>query len=228
MPLVRPRRRILIVDDHAIVREGLRGLIDREPDLTVSAEAATLTDALKSCDESRPDAVIVDLALGSDSGLDLIKRLRERHADLPILALSMHSENLYAERVLRSGGTGYVMKEEATSLLLVALRQVLGGGIFVSQKVTDRMLRAFSSHAHERSSGIERLSDRELEVFRLLGSGLGTAQIAEQLHLSQKTVETHRTRIKEKLGLETATEVVVQAATWVNQCGGPARDATST
>jgi DNA-binding NarL/FixJ family response regulator len=218
MHMVKTERRILIVDDHAVVREGLRGLIEREPDLAVAGEAATVADALSACDEGACDGVVLDLALGNESGLELLERIRSRHPALPILVLSMHSESLYAERALRSGANGYVMKHEATSQLLAALRQVLAGNMFASQMVMDRMLRSLSSKTpQEQGRGVDSLTNREIEVFRLLGQGLGTSQIASHLHISHKTVETHRARIKEKLGLETANELVVRAAMWVNE-----------
>jgi len=214
--LVKAKRKILIVDDHSVVREGLRGLLDRQPDLKVFAEADSAVEALRACEETAFDGVVLDIALGNKSGLDLLQRLRERNPALPILVLSMHSESLYAERALRAGANGYVMKHEATSQLLKALRHVLDGNMFASQTVTDHVLRALSTRTPQgRVSGVETLTNRELEIFRLLGQGLGTAQVATHLHISHKTVETHRARIKEKLGLGTANELVVRAATWV-------------
>lgn len=216
MRLVKAKRKLLVVDDHAVVREGLRGLVDRQPDLKVMAEASSAPEALRACDETAFDGVVLDIALGNKSGLELLQRLRERHPHLPILVLSMHSESLYAERALRAGANGYVMKHEATAHLLKALRHVLEGNMFASQTVTDRLLRALSTRASPGgASAVETLTNRELDVFRLLGQGLGTTQIASHLHISHKTVETHRARIKEKLGLETANELVVRAATWV-------------
>jgi DNA-binding NarL/FixJ family response regulator len=226
--LVKAKRKILIVDDHSVVREGLRGLIDRQPDLKVFAEAASAIEALHACEETAFDGVVLDIALGNKSGLDLLQRLRERNPTLPILVLSMHSESLYAERALRAGANGYVMKHEATSQLLKALRHVLDGNMFASQTVTDHVLRALSTRTPPGLvSGVETLTNRELEIFRLLGQGLGTAQIATHLHISHKTVETHRARIKEKLGLGTANELVVRAATWVAGLAQQGREAAN-
>jgi DNA-binding NarL/FixJ family response regulator len=226
MRLVKSKRKILIVDDHSVVREGLRGLIDRQPDLRVGAEASSAAEALDACEETAFDGVILDIALGNESGLDLLQRLRERYPALPVLVLSMHNESLYAERALRAGANGYVAKHEATSHLLKALRHVLDGKMFASQTVTDRLLRALGSRTPRGpASSVETLTNRELEVFRLLGQGLGTSQIAAHLHISHKTVETHRARIKEKLGLETANELVVRAATWVAGLAPQGREA---
>lgn len=216
MPVSERKLKIVVVDDHSVVREGLCGLIHREPDLVVAAQASSASEALAAWQTEKPDGMIVDLALGSDSGLDLIKRIREQDSAVPILVLSMHSEMHYAQRALRHGANGYVMKEEATSLLLAALREVLAGKIFVSPKMADRLLRSLSKPSgNGDAQGVESLSDRELEIFRLLGLGLGTTQIAAHLHISRKTVETHRARIKEKLGLDTSRDLVVRAANWV-------------
>jgi DNA-binding NarL/FixJ family response regulator len=210
------KRRVLIVDDHPIVREGLRALINQQTDLETSGEAADTAQALAAMAEALPDIALVDIALGRESGLDLISAIKARHADLPILAISMHDEQLFAERALQHGANGYIMKHEATDLLLTALRQVLDGRPFVSPAVTERMLRGVSSRSPVGPRhGIERLSDRELEVFRLLGLGLSTIDIAGQLGISQKTVESHRLRLKDKLGVETSSQLVVLAARWL-------------
>jgi len=214
--MVRTKRRLLLVDDHPLVREGLRAVIEREPDLEVSAEAATIAEALRALATSSLDGLIVDISLGTENGLDLIARLRSERNPIPILVLSMHQEALYAERVLCAGANGYITKHEANSQVVAAIRQVLSGGMFASPPVTEAILRSLSGARIKPSIGLERLSNRELEVFRLVGTGLGSSQIAETLHISQKTVETHRARIKEKLGLGSAAELVVKAATWVN------------
>jgi DNA-binding NarL/FixJ family response regulator len=211
-------KRVLLVDDHPIVREGLRGLLCQAKDLVVCGEAGASEEALELARELSPDAVIVDISLGKQSGLELIRALREHKASLVILALSMHDEMIYAERALRSGANGYVMKQEATQKLVDALRSVLAGKTYVSQAVTERLLTTMARpRAGVATYGIDRLTDRELEVFRLVGMGLGSADIAHKLGISQKTVETHRSRIKEKLGVTTVSELVIQASSFVRE-----------
>lgn len=210
------QRRVLVVDDHPILREGLRGLIDQQADLVVCGEAGTVDNALRLVQETNPDAMIADISLGKESGLDLIQRARELMPSLAILVLSMHDEMIYAERALRSGAGGYVMKQEATAQVITALRCVIEGRMFVSPAVTERLLNTLARPASSRPNySVDRLTNRELEVFRLIGTGVTSAEIANNLHISRKTVETHRTRIKEKLGAATAAELVIQAATWL-------------
>jgi len=214
--MILDRRRILIVDDHPILREGLRGLIDQQSDLSVCGEASTIEGALKVLRETTPDAMTVDISLGKESGLDLINQARAILPDLAILVLSMHDEMIYAERALRGGAGGYVMKQEATQQVIAALRCILEGRMFVSPAVTERLLNTLARPASARPNySVDRLTNRELEVFRLIGTGVTSAEIANNLHISRKTVETHRTRIKEKLGASTAAELVIQAATWL-------------
>lgn len=210
------QRRVLIVDDHPILREGLRGLIDQQSDLVVCGEAAGVDNALHLLRELRPDGMVVDISLGKESGLDLIQQARLVAPEIAILVLSMHDEMIYAERALRSGAGGYVMKHEATQQVVAALRCVLDGRMFVSPAVTERLLNTLARPASSRPNySVDRLTNRELEVFRLIGTGVTSAEIANNLHISRKTVETHRTRIKEKLGASTAAELVIQAATWL-------------
>jgi DNA-binding NarL/FixJ family response regulator len=210
------QRRVLIVDDHPILREGLRGLIDQQSDLVVCGEAAGVDSALQMLRELRPEGMIVDISLGKESGLDLIQQSRLLAPELAILVLSMHDEMIYAERALRSGAGGYVMKQEATQQVISALRSVLDGRMFVSPAVTERLLNTLARPTSSRPNySVDRLTNRELEVFRLIGTGVTSAEIANNLHISRKTVETHRTRIKEKLGATTAAELVIQAATWL-------------
>jgi DNA-binding NarL/FixJ family response regulator len=210
------QRRVLIVDDHPILREGLRGLIDQQSDLVVCGEAAGVDAALQLLRELRPDGMVVDISLGKESGLDLIQQSRLLAPELAILVLSMHDEMIYAERALRSGAGGYVMKQEATQQVISALRSVLDGRMFVSPAVTERLLNTLARPTSSRPNySVDRLTNRELEVFRLIGTGVTSAEIANNLHISRKTVETHRTRIKEKLGATTAAELVIQAATWL-------------
>jgi len=209
------RHRVLVVDDHAIVREGLAQLINGTPDLTVCALAADAAMALALVATAHPDVALVDLSLPGKPGMELIKDLRACAPALPILVLSMHEEDLYAERALRAGARGYIMKQEPTAKILSAIRQVLGGGISVSPHISDRLLGQLSGTHHTLAGTLERLSDRELEVFALLGQGKGARDIAALLNLSVKTVEAHREHIKEKLGLGSAGEllrVAIQAA----------------
>jgi DNA-binding NarL/FixJ family response regulator len=209
--------RVVLVDDHPIVLEGLRGLLGQHRAFTVCGEAGTIAAALEVVARTSPDAAIVDVSLGRESGLDLIRRLREDHPRLAILALSMLDEMAYAERALRSGANGYVMKHEASQQLIEALRRVLAGKVFLSPNVTERVLSGLGRvpAAGDGSFGMDRLTDRELEIFRLIGQGRGASEIAAQLQISPKTVETHRARIKEKLGITSAPELVIQAASWV-------------
>ncbi|MGM0577520.1 MAG: response regulator transcription factor [Myxococcota bacterium] len=208
--------RILLVDDHPIVRKGLRSLVDSEPDLKVCAEASCADEALQVMDEELPDLAIVDVTLKSRSGIELTRQLRARHPDLPILVLSFHDETLYAQRALNAGARGYIMKDEATTRLHEAIRRVLHGRIYLSDAMTERLLeQAGAGVDAPEESPVERLSDRELEVFEKIGAGLGTRAIAEQLHLSIKTIESYRANIKQKLQLGNAAELVQQAVLWV-------------
>lgn len=208
-----PRKRILIVDDHAIMREGLAEMIGREPDLEVCGQAGDAFTALDLAARTRPDLAVVDISIAGKSGLELIKDLRVAFPQLGILALSAHDETLYAERVLRAGGHGYVMKEEGGARLVAAVRQVLAGEVAVSARVAAKVLNLFSGKRTD-ISPVERLTDRELEVFQLIGQGKETGAIASQLHISAKTVEAHRTHIKEKLQIPTLTALISFAARW--------------
>jgi len=207
---------ILIVDDHPVLREGLRGLLEQQGDFAICGEIGTVEGALQLVRDTAPDAMIVDISLGKESGLELIQRARALLPTLAILVLSMHDEMVYAERALRNGAGGYVMKQEATTQVVAALRCVLDGRMFVSPAVTERLLNTLARPTSTRPNySVDRLTNRELEVFRLIGTGVTSASIANNLHISRKTVETHRTRIKEKLGASTAAELVIQAATWL-------------
>jgi DNA-binding NarL/FixJ family response regulator len=209
------KRRVFVVDDHPIVRQGLALLINQQPDLTVCGEAEEVHDALQKIAICKPDIVIVDISLNGPDGLELLKTVRARDASLPILILSMHDESIYAERALRAGANGYIMKQEATETVLAALRRIINREIYVSEKVASKMLRRFiSGSATARQSPIADLSDRELEVFRLIGEGHSTRRIAEELHLSVKTVESYQAHIKEKLSLRSARELVQHAIQW--------------
>lgn len=206
---------IFLVDDHPIVRQGLALLINRESDLAVCGDAEEAGSALQRIEELKPDLVVVDISLNGPDGLDLLKNIRSRHPNLPVLILSMLDESLYAERALRDGASGYIMKQEATERVLVAIRRILGGEIYVSDRVANRMLHRFvGGNADGPRSPIADLTDRELEVFRLIGEGHGTRQIAEELHLSVKTVESYQAHIKDKLSLKNARELVQRAIQW--------------
>jgi DNA-binding NarL/FixJ family response regulator len=202
------KRNILVVDDHPIVRQGIKGMLDHEPDMVLSAEADNAGDALKALDSSRPDLIVLDISLNGSDGIELTKSIRARDDKIPILIMSMHDESLYAERALRAGANGYIMKREVAGKLVTAIRQVLSGNIYVSENARQRILHSVTGGATEGESPLKRLSDRELEVFRLIGQGKGTQQIAKELHLSVKTIETYRAHIKEKLDIKTATELV--------------------
>ena len=213
------KSRIYIVDDHTMFREGLRQLIDREPDLSVCGDAAGADEALRNIDESKPDLAIVDLSLSGSTGIDLIKTLKNRHPDMPVLVVSMHEESLYAERALHAGATGYVMKQEPAKTVKVAIRKVLAGDMHLSEKMTASLLGRFMSGGQAAApiSPIEKLSDRELEVYRMLGQGKMTRQIAAELNLTIATINSFRNRIKEKLGLKNSAELVMHAIQWTRE-----------
>ena len=206
--------RIVLVDDHPMVRERLAEVINREPDLSICGEAEDRGGALEVIEREKPRLAIVDLTLKRSNGLDLIKDLRVMHPDLLILVLSMQDENLYAERVIRAGAHGYITKQEATRKILDAIRQVMAGKVFLSEEISADILSRMLGKSRGTMRSLDVLSDRELQVFGLVGEGFGTRQIAEQLGLDVKTVETYRTRIKEKLELKDASELLRQAIAW--------------
>lgn len=211
-----PTRSILVVDDHPLVRKGVRALLAQEPDLVVAYEASNRQETLDVLRRAKPDLVIMDISLEGSDGIEITKAIRGEFGNIPVLMVSMHDETLYAERALRAGANGYIMKDELADNIVKAIRQVLDGKIYVSDNVRQKVLRDLTDHrAPVAASPIERLSDRELEVFRRIGEGLGTRQIAEQLHLSIKTIETYRAHIKEKLALKTAAELTRAAVSWV-------------
>lgn len=208
--------RVLVVEDHPVVRFGIRTILELHGGYKVTAEADSAGAAMKAVEADVPDLAIFDLSLKEGDGLELIKNLRALDYEFPILVMSMHDEELYAERVLKGGGNGYIMKQELSDQLIHALDRLCQGRIHVS----DAMREAFTERAaglRKHRGGIDALSDRELEVFRMLGEGKSTRQIAEILHLSVKTIETYRAHIKTKLGLANAAELVTTAAKWVDQ-----------
>jgi len=211
------KAKVFLVDDHPLVREWLSQLIQREDDLAVCGEAEDTQEALSKIEESQPDIVVADISLKNTHGLELVKDLQARLPSLPVLVLSMHDESLYAERVLRAGAKGYITKQEATKKILQAVRQVLNGQIYISEKMAARMVhKMVLGRTDNQKSPIERLTDRELEVFQLIGRGHGTRRIATDLHLGVKTVESYRARIKEKLKLEDGTQLLQHAIQWVH------------
>ncbi len=211
------RARILIVDDHPAVREALASRIGRQPDLEVCGEAADMSEALRLVADTQPDLAVVDISLKTGSGIDLIKRIKDRNDNVRMLVWSMHSESLYAERALRAGALGYINKDQATDKIIDAIRRVLEGKVYLSNAMAEKMLhRAVGGGREEVTrSPLDVLADRELEVFRLIGQGVKTAEIAERLHLSVKTVETYRDRIRQKLDLSDGTELAHYAAKWM-------------
>jgi DNA-binding NarL/FixJ family response regulator len=212
------QKRILIVDDHPVFRHGIIALLSAEPDFFVCGEADSAPAALDAMRRLQPDVAMLDISLQGTNGIELVKLMRAEQPRLPILMLSMHDESLYALRALRAGARGYVMKNEALDNVLVAMRKVLAGDIYVSPRFSERLVfKAIQSLDGGMGSPVDRLSDRELEVLQLLGKGFGTREIANELHLSVKTIETHRAHIKEKLGFKDASEMVRFAIDWVAQ-----------
>jgi DNA-binding NarL/FixJ family response regulator len=217
----RSRARVLIVDDHPAVREALALRIGQQRDLEVCGEAADTGEALRLIADARPDVAVVDITLKTGNGIDLIKRIRDRDDRVRILVWSMHSESLYAERALRAGALGYITKDQATDQIVEAVRRVLAGKVWLSEAMAERLLRrAVGRGRHEVTrSPLDVLADRELEVFRLIGQGVKTAEIAERLHLSVKTVQTYRDRIRQKLDLDDGTNLTHYATQWALENG---------
>lgn len=209
------KSRLLLVEDHPVTRQGLALLISTQSDMEVCGEASDGPEALRLISDRSPDLVIIDISLKSGSGIELIKQIRGRSTDVRMLVASAHDESIYAERSLRAGAHGYVNKAEDPEIVLEAIRQVLRGEIYLSSRMTDRVLRdRFNSTGDPVVSPVDRLSDRELEVFRLIGEGFTTKQIAQQLHLSPKTIDTHRDHIKRKLNVNSVVELTRQAVQW--------------
>jgi len=208
-------KRIFIVDDHPMMRQGLVQLIGAETDLTICGEAENAERALDAINSLKPDLVLADISLPGKNGLELIKDFQALQPGLPVLVISMHDESLYTGRVLRAGGRGYIMKQEGGKKLMQAIRQVLEGKIYVSEKMAAEILETFSGRrAGTEGSPVEKLTDREFEVFQLIAQGKGTRDIAQKLHLSVKTVEVHRANIKAKLKLKSASELIRFAVRW--------------
>jgi len=212
------KKRIFIVDDHPIVRDGLITLINHQQDLGVCGEAEDAAQALKSISELKPEVIIVDIGLKSSDGIELTKSIKARYPRLPVIVLSIHDESVYAERALRAGAQAYLMKEVVSENIVTAIRTVLSGEIYVSNTMGKKLLRkmAAAGNVDTISAPIDSLSDRELEIFRLIGQGYKPSKIAESMHLSVKTVETYRARIKDKLNLANADELLRYAIQWVS------------
>ncbi|MDQ2918608.1 MAG: response regulator transcription factor [Verrucomicrobiota bacterium] len=215
MPLETAKRRVVIVEDHPMFREQLRLLIDKEEDLAVCGEADTVPAALALIQKMRPELAIIDITLKGSSGLDLLKDLRAHEIDLPVLVLSMHDESLYAERALRAGARGYITKQEASAKVMIAIRQVLSGEIYLDARAMRRMVDKVVAKSDSTVTAIDRLTDRELEVFELIGQGRTTREIGYRLSVGLTTVDTYRARIKEKLQLENAAQLHAEAGRWL-------------
>lgn len=212
----KPKSRILIVDDHPLFRQGVAQLINTQADMMCCGEAEDLKSTLKAVVETKPDLVLVDMRLANEDGLDLIKAVKVDHPNLPMLAISQFDETVYAERVLRAGGSGYLMKEEAAGEVLSAIRTVLSGELYVTRKMAVLVLHKLLDQGPAGNRGdVASLSDRELQVFGLLGSGLSTRKIATRLGVSFKTIESHRENIKRKLGISDAAALIRHATDWV-------------
>jgi DNA-binding NarL/FixJ family response regulator len=212
------KARIYLVDDHPVVRSGLADVINQETDMMVCGEAESAEDALREIKAAEPSLAVIDLSLRGTSGLELIKRLKARDPKLPILVLSMHDESVFAQRALHAGALGFIMKDAITGQIQTAIRQVLAGKVFLSAPMTERFLLGASGKKGEPgASPLDRLSDREIEVFEMIGRGLGTSEIARKLHLSVKTIDTHRANIRVKLGLKDPAQIVHHAVQWVQK-----------
>jgi len=211
--------RVVLVEDHPMFRERLAHLINKELGMQVCGEADNVQQAMEVIRDTRPDIAIVDISLRGSSGLELIKDMKAQGIDIPVLVLSMHDENLYAERVIRSGARGYITKNEASSVVIAAIRTVLAGEVYVSQQMAAKIINRISAGSSKLSgqSGLELLADRELEVFQLIGCGRTVKEIAKLLNLGESTVDTYRARIKEKLGLRSAADVYLRAGQWVKE-----------
>ncbi len=218
--------RVLLVDDHPLVRRGVAEVIARENDLEVCGEAADVAEAMRELDQTHPDVVLVDLSLRTGHGIELIEKIKAHDPHIKTLVSSMHDETLFAERVLHAGAMGYITKQESPEALLDAIRQVLRGEVYLSPRMTSRLLRRVASGGPPRQDPIQGLSNRELEVYEMIGQGLTIQQIATRLHLSPKTVETHREKIKQKLNLKSSTELNRRAVQWVLERGWTTTEVT--
>jgi DNA-binding NarL/FixJ family response regulator len=213
------KSRVLLVDDHPLVRRGVADLIARESDLELCGEASDVIEALDAIERARPDVVVVDLSLKTGHGIELLEKIKARDSQIKTLVSSMHDEALFAERVLRAGAMGYITKQEPPEMLLKAIRQVLRGEVYLSARMTSRLLRRVAEGGVSREDPVQALSNREVEVYEMIGQGLTVQQIAQRLHLSPKTVETHREKIKQKLNVKNSAELNRRAVQWVLERG---------
>ena len=213
------KHRVLLVDDHPLVRRGVADVIAREPDLELCGEASDVIEALSVLEQTKPDVVVVDLSLKTGHGIELIEKIKARDSQIKTLVSSMHDETLFAERVLRAGAMGYITKQEPPETLLKAIRQVLRGEVYLSPRMTSRLLRRVAEGGMAREDPVQGLSNREVEVYEMIGQGLTIQQIAQRLHLSPKTVETHREKVKQKLNVKNSAELNRRAVQWVLERG---------
>ena len=227
-PRQRTKHRILLVDDHPLVRRGVADLLNREKDLEVCGEAADVIEAMRELERTHPDLVLVDLTLKSGHGIELIEKIKAGDPRVKTLVSSMHDETLFAERVLQAGAMGYLTKQEPPDTLLGAIRQVLRGELYLSPRMTSRLLHRVASGSPSREDPMKSLSNREIEVYDMIGQGLTIQQIAARLHLSPKTIETHREKIKQKLNLKNSTELNRRAVQWVLEGGRAPSDSGET
>jgi DNA-binding NarL/FixJ family response regulator len=214
-----PKSRIMLVDDHPLVRRGLAEIISHEPDLEICGEAGDVQEALREVERAQPEMIVVDLTLKTGHGLELIEKLKDRNPHIKTLVSSMHDETLFAERVLRAGAMGYISKQEPPEMLLRAIRQVLRGEMYLSPRMTSRLLHGVAKGRSTSQDPVEGFSNREIEVFEMIGQGQTIQQIAMRLHLSPKTVETHREKVKQKLNLKSSAELNRRAVQWVLERG---------
>jgi len=220
-------KRILLIEDHPLLRQGIAALLNAEKDFVVCGEISDARQAIGAIQKTNPDIIILDLSLNGTSGIEVLKNVRAQFPKIKVLVLSMHDEIVYAPRALRAGAMGYLMKQEAPEKVIAALRKILGDEVSLSAQMGTRLLNTFTGKKDGLGSPVELLSDRELEVFNLLGQGNGTREIAEILHLSVKTIESHRAHIKEKLSLENASQLVRHAIQWVSSEGAETRPSTA-
>jgi DNA-binding NarL/FixJ family response regulator len=218
--------RVMLVDDHPLVRRGVADVIAREADLEVCGEASDVIETLDALERAKPDLVLVDLSLKTGHGIELIEKIKARNSQIKTLVSSMHDETLFAERVLRAGAMGYITKQEPPEMLLKAIRQVLRGELYLSPRMTSRLLRRVAEGGATREDPVQTLSNREVEVYEMIGQGLTIQQIAQRLHLSPKTVETHREKVKQKLNVKNSAELNRRAVQWVLERGWTAAAAT--
>ncbi|HLX71087.1 MAG TPA: response regulator transcription factor [Verrucomicrobiae bacterium] len=210
-------KRIMIIDDHPMMRAGLMQLIGKQSGMAVCGEAGSPAEAMDLIAKCRPDLILVDISMKGASGLEFIKNVSALHGHIPMLVVSMHDEKVYAERAMRAGACGYIMKEESAEYLIIAIKRVLEGGVYLSKEMSARLLKALGSpQGRNVDSPLQRLTDREFEVFRLIGEGKTTEEIAQHLHISPKTVDVHRFQIKEKLHLASSTALVHYAVRWAD------------